>query len=218
MVDRVNAAYRSGENLSAIEDRSFVWRQPAMGFGSLWLAEIGDRERLEGLLAHADTYMNPTWEKGGLFYPRNDQSWDADGNMVYMDPITGNADLAWARLSPAGGLNAFYNKPFTPEHFARPKLASVSKTVDVLRGTHVANGKGLAVTLRGRDGKAVDASLTIANAPRKAWALYRDKELVASGGPGGVASKETLKVEQAGGELKIQASVAKESDLLLVWA
>jgi hypothetical protein len=215
---KVNAAYAAGQSVAGIEDRSFVWRQPAMGFAALWLAEAGETERLEGLLAHADTYMNPTWEKGGLYYPRNDRSWDADGNMTFMDTITGNADLAWARLSPAGGLNALYSKPFTPEHFARPKLAAVSNNVDVLRGTHVANGKGLALTLRGRDGKTAEAVLTVANAPKKAWALYRDKELVASGGSDGVASKETLKVEQAGGELKIQASVGKESDLLLVWA
>jgi hypothetical protein len=56
------------------------------------------------LVAHADRHMAPTWDNDGLYYPRNDRSYDANGNMVFMDPLTGNVSLAYARLNVGDGL------------------------------------------------------------------------------------------------------------------
>ncbi|KAJ6452522.1 hypothetical protein C8R47DRAFT_1083724 [Mycena vitilis] len=39
--------------------------RPDFGFVAQWVSEVGDAATLEGLLSHADTFLNPTWENGG---------------------------------------------------------------------------------------------------------------------------------------------------------
>ena len=97
------------------------YRSPALGYAALWLSEVGDRERLTALLDHADRFMQPTTEHGGLFYPRVDRSTDAAGRMTYMDPLTGNALLAYARINVVDGMRAMYERPWT----ARPSGPSI---------------------------------------------------------------------------------------------
>src|SRR5690606_13474112 len=71
---RVAEARTRGEPVDAIEDRDYRWRHPDVGTIAMFLSEMGDATTLEALLAHADKHMQPTWERGGLFYPRNDQN------------------------------------------------------------------------------------------------------------------------------------------------
>jgi hypothetical protein len=92
-----------------------------LGYAALWLSEVGDRERLTALLDHVDRFMQPTTEHGGLFYPRVDRSTDAAGRMTYMDPLTGNALLAYARINVVDGMRAMYERPWT----ARPSGPSI---------------------------------------------------------------------------------------------
>ena len=64
------------------------YNKPTFGYVAKWLSEIGDEEAIRGLLAHADTYMNPTWEDGGLYYPRNDTLGDR-GKLHLRRPLLG---------------------------------------------------------------------------------------------------------------------------------
>jgi hypothetical protein len=107
-------------------DRTFPWRTPDFGYLAMWISEMGDAESLRGLLGYADKYMNPTWDRGGLYYPRHDTPNDEAGNMTFMDPVTGNAMLAYARLNVSDGMWSLYNRPFEPEHFRQPALERVT--------------------------------------------------------------------------------------------
>ncbi len=215
---KVLEANSTGASAAGISDPHYTWTRPIFGYTALGVSEFGMTEHLEAMLAHADRYMAPTWENGGLFYPRNDRSYDEAGNMRYMDPLTGNADIAWARLNVPDGLHNLYQKPWTATHFAKPALTAMSDGIDVLRATRTSDDRALALTMRGRDGASVNAALEIAHAPKGAWALYRDRDLIASGGEGGVAVRGPVAVEQRDGKLLINMALAKETDLVLAWA
>jgi hypothetical protein len=101
------------------------------GFLATWAAEVGDDVVRDGLLETADRTMLPTWRDGGLFYPRDDRPVDEDGNYRFMDPMTGNALLAFARLCPPGGLKSLYEDRWSAERFAQPALRTVNAEIDV---------------------------------------------------------------------------------------
>jgi hypothetical protein len=105
------------------------------GWVATWASEMGDAETLSGLLAHADRFMNPTWRDGGLYYPRHDVEHDRDGNRTLMEPLTGNALLAYARLNVPDGLWKLYNQPWTPAHFTEPALTTVGGDVEISLAT-----------------------------------------------------------------------------------
>ena len=100
------------------------WRSPDFGYVALWLSEMGDQQNLDALLAHADELMQPTWEQGGLFYPRNDSSYNGSGELTYMDPLTGNALLGYARLNPADGMRTMFRQPWKPGQSSRVQIIS----------------------------------------------------------------------------------------------
>ncbi|MEU9336533.1 hypothetical protein AB0D49_25740 [Streptomyces sp. NPDC048290] len=101
------------------------------GWVAAWAAEMGDQRTRDGLLAHADRFMNPTWRDGGLYYPRNDHVQDQDGHLVEMYPLTGNVLLGYARLNVPDGLWKLYNEPWGPDHFEEPALTTVDRDVEV---------------------------------------------------------------------------------------
>jgi len=80
-----------------------------------WASEMGDRETLNGMLAHADRFMNPKWENGGYFYPRKDKARDNDGNLMAVNPTTGNALMAYARLNVKDGLQKLFAQKWDDE-------------------------------------------------------------------------------------------------------
>lgn len=97
-----------------------AFAQPALGYVVQWLSELGEEELLSGLLKHADTFLNPSWEDGGLYYPRCDQAMDASGNSTLMEPYTGNAAIGYARLNIEDGQKKMWENPWTGE-FVRKK-------------------------------------------------------------------------------------------------
>jgi hypothetical protein len=107
------------------------------GWVTAWTSEMGDAERRDGLLAHADRYMSPTWLNGGLYYPRNDTVSDEDGHRVEIEPMTGNVQLGYARLNVSDGLWGLYNQPWSSEHFEEPALTAVERDIDVSRAVVV---------------------------------------------------------------------------------
>lgn len=136
------------------------------GFAMQWISEVApapssseeDGEDLvAGLLKHADAFLNPTWEQGGLFYPRKDgPAQDEDGNWITMDPYTGNAAIAYGRLNVRDGQKKMWEQPWTREghHANYPTIEGVdlSSNVDFLRGEWKEDLGALVVTMRTWDG------------------------------------------------------------------
>ncbi|MFJ7949700.1 hypothetical protein ACIQ6K_39915 [Streptomyces sp. NPDC096354] len=170
-----------GRDPEFTRDLDYTWRSSAFGYTAACMAEMGDTENLRGMLAYADQYMNPTWKDGGLFYPRNDASLDGDGNMVYMDRLTGNAMLGYARLNVPDGLWKMYNHPWTAEHFRQPNLAGLTGHADVVRAWFDTERSLLALTLRPHGPDASDVRLEIGNIdPAQSWTLFSNGTQVAT--------------------------------------
>lgn len=133
------------------------------GWVAAWASEMGDTATLEGLLAHTDRFMNPTWRDGGLYYPRNDTPADADGHRTEVEPMTGNVLLGYAGLNVPDGLWGIYNRPWGPEHFTEPALVAVDRDIEVSRAEVV--GGVLHARLRRIDDVPGDGTVTIGRVP-----------------------------------------------------
>lgn len=92
------------------------------GMLALLAAEVGDDETRDGLLAHADAAMTPTWKNGGLFYPRCD---DLDTER-YVTCVMGNGLLAAARINPRDGIHDLYTSPWGDEELTDPQVTGVA--------------------------------------------------------------------------------------------
>ncbi|GAA3545788.1 hypothetical protein GCM10022222_31790 [Amycolatopsis ultiminotia] len=169
-----------------------------------------------GLLAHADRFMNPTWEKGGLYYPRNDRAWDGEGNRTGVDTMTGNIMLGYSRLNIPDGLWALYNRPWTAEHFAEPHVVSQEGVFDLRRAYYHRDSHTLLLTARPRDGKPSDVSLTVANAPSRPWTLSVDGVAVA--GSDGPEHSSAARVVADGDTLHLGTALDAETTLALRWS
>ena len=151
----------SKEELSSDHKPPFPYTKPTFGYAVQWLSELGRAEELKGLLAYADTYLDPTWENGGLYYPRNDTPFvfdDGDGEGVrwtHMDPFSGNAAIGYARLNVPNGQREMYESPWTRKslsktpwidniHFVHPEQG-----VSILRGLWDEHEKALILTVKG---------------------------------------------------------------------
>ncbi|KAJ5368782.1 uncharacterized protein N7496_008542 [Penicillium cataractarum] len=100
------------ENRSTIK---FPYNQPTLGYVIKWLSELGKTTELDGLLAYADKHLQPTWENGGLYYPRNDIATDEEGHWTHMDPFSGNSAIGYARLNVENGQKIMMHAPWTKE-------------------------------------------------------------------------------------------------------
>lgn len=133
------------------------------GFVMQWVSEVApsssspEDDVVAGLLKHADTYLNPTWERGGLFYPRRDGPvQDDDDNWIGVDPYTGNAGIAYGRLNVRDGQKKMWEQPWTREghHTSYPAVEGLdlSSGVDFLRGDWNEELGALVVTMKTWDG------------------------------------------------------------------
>jgi hypothetical protein len=146
---------KAREMAGPVENRGFA--RPELGYIALWVSEVGDAATVDGLLRHADMLLNPTWEHGGLFYPRHDEPQDAAGNWTHMDPFTGNAALGYARLNLRDGQKTMWEAPWSREHFARSPYVDgvdLSSGVDFLRGIWDADAGAMIITVRTWDGSS----------------------------------------------------------------
>lgn len=156
----------NGETMTGEADVSFGWL-------AAWASEMGDAETLTGLLAHADRFMQPTWRDGGLYYPRNDEATDADGNLTEMGPTTGNALLSYARLNVPDGLWKLFNEPWSADRFAQPAITTVARDVDITRA-EVVDG-ALHARLQRVAGVPGDGSVGVARlVGRGRWSVVAD--------------------------------------------
>jgi hypothetical protein len=84
---------------------SFPYRKPTFAYISLWLSEVGAPSDLAAILYHTDNHLHPTWLNGGLCYLRCDvgANNDTDGIWTFMDPLSSNAAIGYARLNVPDG-------------------------------------------------------------------------------------------------------------------
>jgi hypothetical protein len=124
-----------------------------VGFGwvAAWASEMGDTRTRDGLLAHADRHMRPTWVDGGLYYPRNDRPTDDQGQRTLLEPMTGNVLLGYARLNVDDGLWRLYNEPRDRSRKAEPQLHRIDDGVDVTKAWFDREHRTLRFALQRRD-------------------------------------------------------------------
>jgi hypothetical protein len=163
------------------------------GWTAVWTSEMGDEATLNGLLAHADRYMSPTYRHGGLYYPRNDTFADAEGNRTEVDPITGNVLIGYARLNVQDGLWKLYNHPRRPEQHTEPALTAVAANVDVTRAYFDAAHRELVFNLQRRSDQSGDGVVRIGNVDSTGsdWTLRRDGRVTATAGGEPVINAES---------------------------
>src|SRR3546814_8645629 len=97
-----------------------------------------------------------------------------------MDPHTGNALLAYARLNVPYVRNRLYNEPLAASHFAQPSLVDMSPGLDVRAARYHADARTLHISLRAGRCRDERFSLFFANIlERGRWALLVDGEVAA---------------------------------------
>ncbi len=148
------------------------------GWVAAWAAEMGDEQTLQGLLHHADRFMLPSWRRGGLYYPRNDQAEDLFGNRTLVEPHTGNVLLAYARLNVPDGLWQLYNNKLVADFFTRPALTEVGVDIDLHAAWFDCQALRFRMSLRGPGEDQVVIGRT---AGRGAWVLVCDGHVLARG-------------------------------------
>ncbi|KAL5347915.1 hypothetical protein ACLOAV_007326 [Pseudogymnoascus australis] len=144
--------------------------QPALGYVVQWLSELGEEELLSGILKHADTYLHPSWENGGLYYPRCDQPADGSGNSTLMDPYTGNGAIGYARLNVENGQKTMWERPWTGDFVRRKPFVDTTAFedggVDFLRAGWNEASNAFIVTAKTWHGKDSSAELSFGNLPQ----------------------------------------------------
>lgn len=184
-----------------------------------FLTEVGRTDERDRMLEYLDLLCNPQWENGGYFYPRNDTLVDKAGNFVRMDPWSGSASVAHARLSVENGLWNIYNKPWGSQHFAQPAIAEIGDDADLLRAIYLPDERALVWTVRTWHARETAVAASIANIrhPGEKWTLYRDGEPIGSGTATAVMSG-TSGLAIANGALAITAAIGATSDFVLKWS
>lgn len=190
----------------------------AVGLAAVWLSEMGDAERLTKLLRYADTYLEPTWERGGLFYPRRDELYDEDGRFVNVDPWVGNALIGFSRLNVPDGIHRLYAQPWTAEHFREPNLSFISPYCDVLRAGYLSDEQALVVTAKADDGaRGKPARLSFANIRQGSgeWRLERDGIVIATSAD--VPASDDRRMIDENGDLTIIAKLEPVETDFVLW-
>lgn len=182
---------------------------PVLGCVAQWLSELGKTTELQGLCDYADEHLQPTWENGGLFYPRRDLANNENDEWTHMDPFTGNVGLAYGRLNVKNGQKTMFERPWTSDFLARrPWIDSIDLTqgVDVLRGIWDEDHDALVLTVRTWDEKKspVTVEPVARNLEAGVWAVYVDGTLL---------KHESAVIEEGGkerGSLSARVTVGRE--------
>lgn len=158
------------------------YTKPILGYAMQCVSELGGETELQGLLRYADQHLNPTWDMGGLYYPRNDSAMDAELNWTHVSPFCGNAALGYARLNVANGQKKMWEEPWSKEEVAQtPYIDGVdmSDGIDFLRGTWDGEDQCLVVTLRTwHDDVTQSVSVRANNLPKGLWEVVVDGVVV----------------------------------------
>lgn len=198
-----------GKELSAARD---------FGWAAACASEVGDDDALERLLAYADRFLNPAWEDGAYFYRRRDGWLDESGRLAAMDPHTGNALIAYARLNVPDGLRKLYDNPWGKSHFGEPALADMPDDIDVRGARYDDRARTLMLNLN-RGAHAADrATLTIANVfERGDWSLHIDDALAVRGTSTSAEGSGAIQARRNGNALVVECPVATGTSLHMAW-
>lgn len=151
-----------------------------LGF-TMMLSELGKRKELDDLLDFADEYLNPTWENGGLYYPRNEKLYDEDWNLTHIEPHSGNSGIGYARLNVANGQKIMWEEPWTREVLEGRSWVDGDgweDDIDFLRGVWDAEKRAMILTVKRWTGEERGASFALKNVGAGTrWAIYVDGEL-----------------------------------------
>ncbi|MBW9051062.1 hypothetical protein [Rhizobium mesosinicum] len=152
------------------------------GWVAAWASEMGDAKTLAGLMAYADRFFAPTWQNGGLYYPRNDTEFDEYGNRLLVEPQTGNVLLGYARLNVPDGLWALYNKPWSRDRFATPAVREVADDVEISQAYFDAEEATLHLRVRRLENRRGTGSVAIGPMEKgRSWTFSCDARQLASG-------------------------------------
>ncbi|KAF2168807.1 hypothetical protein M409DRAFT_20824 [Zasmidium cellare ATCC 36951] len=164
-----------GEPADSIETLKKARATISWGNFSQMLSELGKKEELSAIQAYADSYLSPMWENGGLYYPRNDNVFDKNDNLVHMEPHSGNSGIGYGRLNVEDGQKKIWENPWTRETLAnRPSIEGITLAdgFDFLRGTWDEERKAVIVTLKPWQDGATEANLKVENLPKGSWNVY----------------------------------------------
>ncbi|KIL87247.1 hypothetical protein FAVG1_09805 [Fusarium avenaceum] len=166
---------------SSVAPNKFPYSQPTFGYVVQWLSEMGRTVELQGLLDFADEKLRPTWENGGLYYPRNDARQDDSGEWAHMDPFSGNASIGYARLNVTDGQKKMWDRPWTRDFLAtQPWIDNLdlSQGVNYLRGLWDGDENALIVTMKSWNSEEVTVEPIARNLERGTWVIYVNGEPV----------------------------------------
>ncbi|CVK85022.1 uncharacterized protein FMAN_01944 [Fusarium mangiferae] len=192
-------AQRMAKSVAPIK---FPYSQPTFGYVIQWLSEMGRTVELQGLLDFADAKLRPTWENGGLYYPRNDARVDDSGEWAHMDRFSGNAGIGYARLNVSDGQKKMWDRPWTRDFLAvEPWIDNLdlSQGVDYLRGLWDSGEKALIATMKSWNGDEVTVEPIARNLEQGTWVVYVNDEPVkcdAVGQPGSLSVTVTVGAEE----------------------
>ncbi|KAH6842206.1 Rft protein-domain-containing protein [Chaetomium sp. MPI-CAGE-AT-0009] len=177
----VETLQRAREKYLANRPGGFKYMQPLFGYVVEWLSELGKTKELEALLSHADAQFSPTWDRGGLYYPRHDQVTDESCCWKFVDPFTGNAAIGYARLNVEDGQKQMWDKPWTKESLAKHPWVDgldLSQGVDCLRGCWAEREQAMVISLRAWDGAEHKLNFSVKNLPAGQWGVYENGRLL----------------------------------------
>lgn len=161
----------------------FPFESAARGFFMMTMSELGRRDDLNDLLEFSDRKLAPSWERGGLFYPRNDEREDAEGDFVHVEPHSGNSAIGYSRLNVENGQKIMWEKPWTREYLkSRPAVegCSLKDDVDFLRGEWDEEREALIVTVKAWEqylAKPKQVGMAVRGLAAGQWAVYVNGEL-----------------------------------------
>lgn len=187
------------------------------GWFSLILSEEGD-PRLAEILDYVDRNMNPTWEDGGYYYPRNEKTW-VDGRFVGVTPLSGNANFAYARLNKRNGINGLYHADWAKSRLEMPHLADVSRHIDIARAAFLPEKNTLVISARPAHGDAGGrARFEFANVRRQGqgWTLEIDGTVVV-GRDDEAGKTDIADVRFEGEALVVETAVVQHRDIVIRW-
>jgi Linalool dehydratase/isomerase len=189
-----------------------------LGWAAACASEVGDSDTLQRLLAYADQFLNPVWHNGAYFYQRRDGWFDQEGRLSAMDPHTGNALLAYARLNVPDGLRKLYGKPWNETHFREPALVDMPDDLDVCAAQYDEDSTTLWLNMRANGNQARTANIGISNVwDRGDWTLQLDGEIVASGTATAPRAGSGIAMRREGGNLLVACPISPAADLRLTW-
>lgn len=144
--------------------------------------------------------QTPTWTQGGKMVQ------DEDGNWIGVEPFTGNAAIAYARLNVRDGPKKMRDQPWSRDghHASYPVIEGVnlSQGVDFLRGAWKEDIDSMVASMKTWHGKLTKIDFEIHKLPVGSYRVYQSGQIISSQfvGKGDVIN---LAMEEGGDEVDV---------------